>query len=162
MIQEIKHEAYSLNQSIPDNVQLLELEGVPEIQLVMERNFWELPKTPTFDNQPDSISEEDLDDIDLASLYDQFSIDEEELERHIETLLESCSQIRLSEVLEYYPAEKGLAEILAYCVLAARDPRHSIDPDISEEIVFASLTGTMQKTILRVPQIYFRRKTHAG
>ena len=84
------------------------------------------------------------------------------LERHIETLLESRSQIRLSEVLEYYPAEKGLAEILAYCVLAARDPRHSIDPDISEEIVFASLIGTMQKTVLRVPQIYFRRKTHAG
>ena len=162
LIQEIKHEVYSLNQSIPDNIRLLELEGVPEIQLVMERNFWELPKTPTFDNQPDNISEEDLDDLDLTSLYDQFSIDEEELERHIETLLESQPQIRLSEVLEYYPAEKGLAEILAYCVLAARDPRHSIDPDVSEEIVFASLTGTMQETVLRVPQIYYRRKTHAS
>src|SRR6266487_13420 len=162
LIQEIKHAAYSLNVSIPDNIGLLELESAPEIQLVMERNFWELPKTPTFDNQPDSISEEDLDDLDLASLYDQFSIDEEELERHIETLLESQPQIRLSEVLEHYPAEKGLAEILSYCVLAARDPRHSIDPDVSEEIVFASLTGTMQETVLRVPQIYYRRKTYAS
>jgi hypothetical protein len=162
LIQEIKHAAYNLNLSIPDNTAFLELESAPEIQLVMERNFWDLPKTPTFDNQPDSISEEYLDDLDLASLYDQFSIDEEELERHIETLLESQPQIRLSEVLEHYPVEKGLAEILAYCVLAARDPRHSIDPDISEEIVFASLTGTMQETVLRVPQIYYRRKTHAS
>jgi len=162
LIQEIKHAAYSWNQSIPDNRGFLELESTPEVQLVMERNFWELPKTPTFDNQPDSISEEDLDDLDLASLYDQFSIDEEELARHIETLLESQPQIRLSEVLEHYPVEKGLAEILAYCVLAARDSRHSIDPDISEEIVFASLTGTMQETVLRVPQIYYRRKTHAS
>ena len=162
LIQEIKHAAYSLDLSIPDNIGFLELESAPEIQLVMERNFWELPKTPTFDNQPNSISEEDLDDLDLASLYDQFSIDEEELERHIETLLESQPQVRLSEVLEHYPVEKGLAEILAYCVLAARDPRHSIDSDISEEIVFASLTGTMQETALRVPQIYYRRKTHAS
>lgn len=162
LIQEIKHAAYSWNQSIPDNIGFLELESTPEVQLVMERNFWELPKTPTFDNQLDSISEEDLDDLDLAGLYDQFSIDEEELARHIETLLESQPQIRLSEVLEHYPVEKGLAEILAYCVLAARDSRHSIDPDISEEIVFASLTGTMQETVLRVPQIYYRRKTHAS
>jgi hypothetical protein len=162
LIQEIKHEAYRLNRSIPDTIRLLELEGTPEIQLVMERNFWDLPKTPIFDHQPDSISEEDLDDLDLASLYDQFSINEEELERHIETLLESQPQIRLPELLEHYPVEKGLAEILAYCALAARDPRHSIDPDRSEEIVFASLTGTMQETVLRVPQIYYRRKTCAS
>jgi len=162
LIQEIKHAAYSLNLSIPDNMAFLELESAPEIQLVMERSFWELPKTLTFDNQPDSISEEDLDDLDLASLYDQFSIDEEELERHIETLLESYPQIRLSEVLEHYPVKKGLAEILAYCVLAARDPRHSIDSDVSEEIVFASLTGTMQETVLQVPQIYYRRKADAS
>lgn len=128
----------------------------------MERNFWELPKTLTFDNQPNSISKENLDDLDLAGLYDQFSFDEEELERHIETLLESYPQIWLSEVLEHYPVKKGLAEILAYCVLAARDPRHSIDPNVSEEIAFASLTGAMQETVLRVPQICYRRKTHAS
>ncbi|SRR5579884_45194 len=162
LIQEIKHAAYSMNLGIPDNVAFLELESAPEIQLVMERNFWELPKTLTFDNQPDSISEEDLDDLDLASLYDQFSIDEEELERHIETLLESYPQIRLSEVLEHYPVKKGLAEILAYCVLAARDPRHSIDPDVTEEIAFASLTGATRETVLRVPQICYRRKAHAS
>jgi len=162
LIQEIKHAANSLNLSIPDNTAFLELESAPGIQLVMERDFWELPKTLTFDSQPASIHEEDLDDLDLASLYDQFSIDEEELERHIETLLESYPQIRLSEVLELYPVEKGLAEVLAYCVLAARDPRHSIDPDTSEEIVFASLTGTMQETVLRVPLVYYRRKAHAS
>ena len=162
LIQEIKREAYSLNQNIPENIQLLELEGAPEIQLIMERNFWELPKTPIFDNQPDSIREEDLDDLDLASLYNQFSIDEEELERRIEVLLESQPQIRLSEVLEHYPVEKGLAEILTYCVLAARYPRHIIDPERSEEIIFASFTGTTQEIVLRVPQIYYRRKTHAS
>lgn len=162
LIQEIKHAAYSLNLSIPDNTAFLELESAPAIQLVMERDFWEPPKTLTFDSQPASIHEEDLDDLDLASLYDQFSIDEEELERHIETLLESYPQIRLSEVLELYPVEKGLAEVLAYCVLAARDPRHSIDPDASEEIVFASLTGTMGETVLRVPLVYYRRKAHAS
>ncbi|HZO76331.1 MAG TPA: DUF3375 domain-containing protein [Ktedonobacteraceae bacterium] len=162
LIQEIKHAAYRLNLTIPANTALLELEGAPEIQLVMERTFWEPPKTPTFDKQPGSIHEEDLEDLDLASLYDQFSINEEELERHIETLLESQPQIRLSEVLEQYPVEKGLAEVLAYCALAARDPRHFIDPDISEEIVFASLTEATPETVLRIPRIYYRRKTYAS
>ncbi|HLG61964.1 MAG TPA: DUF3375 domain-containing protein [Ktedonosporobacter sp.] len=163
LIQEIKHIAYRSALDIPANVVLLELEGAPEIQLIMERNFWEPPKIPTFDDhQPTGISEEDLDDLDLANLYDQFSIDEEELERHIETLLESQPQIRLSEVLEQYPVEKGLAEVLAYCALAARDPRHFIDPDASEEIAFASLAGTAPETVLRVPRIYYRRKTHAS
>ncbi len=148
LIQEIKHEAYS--QSVPEQVPLLELEGVPEIQLVMERSLWEPTKTPTFETQPESGSEEDLDDIDLSGLYDQFSLHEEALERHIETLLEQQPQIRLSEVLEYYPIEKGLA----YCVLAARDPRHFIDPDQYEEIV-------LEKTVLQVPQISYRRKIHA-
>ncbi len=152
LIQEIKHEAYS--QSVPEQVPLLELEGVPEIQLVMERSLWEPTKTPTFETQPESGSEEDLDDIDLSGLYDQFSLHEEALERHIETLLEQQPQIRLSEVLEYYPIEKGLAEVLAYCVLAARDPRHFIDPDQYEEIV-------LEKTVLQVPQISYRRKIHA-
>src|SRR6266516_550706 len=144
LIQEIKHEAYS--QSVPEQVPLLELEGVPEIQLVMERSLWDPTKTPTFETQPESGSEEDLDDIDLSGLYDQFSLHEEALERHIETLLEQQPQIRLSEVLEYYPIEKGLAEVLAYCVLAARDPRHFIDSDQYEEIV-------LEKTVLQVPQI---------
>jgi Protein of unknown function (DUF3375) len=81
-------------------------------------------------------------------------LNEEALERRIETLLERQPQIHLSEVLEYYPIEKGLAEVLAYCVLAARDPRHFIDPDLYEEIA-------LEKTVLQVPQISYRRKIHA-
>ena len=73
LIQDIKHGAYSLSQRIPDNVPLLELEGTPEIQLIMERNFWEPPNTPTFGNQPGDVSEGDLDNVDLTNLYNQFS-----------------------------------------------------------------------------------------
>jgi hypothetical protein len=161
LIQEITRMAYSLKQQIPEHIPLLELEGAPEIQMVMERPFWEPSAIPTFDQQPDMTSEEDLDDIDLTSLYDQFSIDEEKLASHIETLLEQQPQIRLSEVLEYYPAEKGLAEILAYCVIAARDPRHFIDPDTSEDILLSSPNRLIPESVLRVPQISYRRNTDA-
>jgi hypothetical protein len=161
LIQEITRMAYSLKQHIPEHTPLLELEGAPEVQMVMERPFWEPSAIPTFDQQPDMISEEDIADIDLTGLYDQFSIDEEELASHIETLLEQQPQIRLSEVLEYYPAEKGLAEILAYCVIAARDPRHSIDPDTSEDILLSSPNRPLPESVLRVPQIYYRRNTNA-
>jgi hypothetical protein len=161
LIQEITRMAYSLKQQIPEHIALLELEGASEVQMVMERPFWEPSAIPTFDQQPDMISEEDLADVDLTGLYDQFSIDEEELASHIETLLEQQPQIRLSEVLEYYPAEKGLAEILAYCVIAARDPRHSIDPDTSEDILLSSPNRPLPESVLRVPQIYYRRNADA-
>lgn len=154
LIQTIKQEVYRLGDELPINSILLEVESTPEISMVMERDLWEPVKTQTFSMQPAMISEEELHDDELARLFTQFAIDKALLQRHIETLLEQRPQVRLSEVLEYYPIEKGLAEVLTYCVLAARDVRHFIDPVAHEEIVFK--TAGREKC-LRVPLIYYRR-----
>jgi Protein of unknown function (DUF3375) len=80
------------------------------------------------------------------------------LQRQIETLLEQQPQVSLSDVLASYPVEKGLAEVLTYCVLATRDMRHFIDPVASEEIVI-EIAG--QQKCLRVPLIHYRRRPYA-
>ncbi len=158
LIQGIKQEVYRLSDALPDDSILLVVESTPEISMVMERDLWEPVKTQMFSTQPSMISEEELRDDELIGLFTQFAIDEKQLQRHIETLLEQRPQVRLSDVVECYPVEKGLAEVLAYCVLAARDVRHSIDPAAHEEIVFEAIG---QEKCLRVPLIYYRRQAHA-
>jgi len=163
LIQEIKQEVFLRGPTLPEQEILLELEGAPETQLVMERSLWEPAKTQTFNEQPLEVSNEDLHAIDFTSLYRQFSVDEMLLRRRIETLLEKHSQVRLSEVLAQYPVEKGLAEVLTYCALAARDPRHQIDPALREEIRLATsgLETLATERVLVLPRISYRRSDYA-
>lgn len=158
LIQAIKQKVYRLGEELPADSVLLEVEGAPEIYMVMERDLWEPMKTQTFSAQPVMVSEEELRDDELAGLFTQFAIDEAQLQRQIETLLEQQPQVSLSDVLASYPVEKGLAEVLTYCVLATRDMRHFIDPVASEEIVI-EIAG--QQKCLRVPLIHYRRQPYA-
>ncbi|MGH2510360.1 MAG: DUF3375 family protein, partial [Ktedonobacteraceae bacterium] len=163
LIQEIKQAAFL--QEAAEKGPLLELEGAPEIQMIMERALWEPTRTQIFSEQPQQASSEDLREIDFARLYNQFAVDEMLLRRRIETLLEQRPLVQLSEVLACYPIEKGLAEVLTYCVLAARDPRHLIDPTLSEEIAIAStgLETPHNKRTLLLPRISYRRSSkHAS
>jgi Protein of unknown function (DUF3375) len=88
LIQEIKQKVYRLGEELPADSVLLEVEGAPEIYMVMERDLWEPMKTQTFSAQPVMVSEEELRDDELAGLFTQFAIDEAQLQRQIETLLE--------------------------------------------------------------------------
>jgi hypothetical protein len=163
LIQEIKQAVFLHGAALPDKGVFLELEGAPEIQLVMERELWEPTRTQFFSEQPVQTHTEDLREIDFTKLYNQFAVDEMLLRRRIETLLERRPLVHLSEVLAQYPIEKGLAEVLTYCVLAARDPRHEIDPTASEEITMNStgLGAARAERVLLLPQISYRRSTHA-
>lgn len=163
LIQEIKQDMFLPIQH--ENVQevWMELEGAPEVQLVMERDLWEPTKTQAFNAQPLEVSAEDLQAIDFTRLYRQFAVDELVLRQRIDSLLEKRPLIRLSEVLETYPVEKGLAEVLVYCSLAARDPRHQIDASTSEHIALrtAGPDQLSQERVLILPQICYRRGAYA-
>lgn len=161
LILEIKQEGYRLADSIDGNMTFLELEGPPETNLLMERDLWKPEKTRPTSEQPIPTSEEDLHAIDLSSLYTQFSVDEDVLKGRIEALLEYKSQFRLSELLMQYPVEQGLTEILTYCALAAKDPRHSIEVDESETLTFPALTSEdgPQERVLIVPKVRYQRSS---
>ena len=163
LIQEIKQAVFLRDTS--EKGALVELESAPEVQMVMDRELWTPTHTQVFSEQPQQASSEDLREIDFTRLYSQFAVDEMILRRRIETLLEQRPLVRLSEVLEHYPIEKGLAEVLTYCVLAARDPRHLIDPTSSEEISIASMGLEVPNAgrVLLLPRISYRRSSkHAS
>lgn len=159
LIQEIKQEMFLPIQGTSEQEVWMDLEGAPETLLVMERELWEPTKAQAFNEQPLEVSEEDLQEIDFTRLYRQFSVDELLLRQRIDSLLEKKPLVHLSEVLAMYPLEKGLAEVLTYCVLAARDPRHQIDAFTNEKIalVTASPDHASQERVLILPRISYRR-----
>jgi hypothetical protein len=161
LIQEIKQEMFLPMQKESEQVAWMELEGGPEALLVMERELWEPSQTQAFNEQPLAVSEEDLQEIDFTRLYRQFAVDELLLRQRIDSLLEKKPLVRLSEVLATYPIEKGLAEVLTYCVLAARDPRHQIDAFVNEEIalVTSGPENISRERVLILPQISYRRSS---
>jgi hypothetical protein len=128
----------------------------------MEHGLWEPGDTFSITAQPLNADDEEPAMDDLLSLHTQFHIDKAVLYRHIEALLDIRSQVTLTEVLAHYPPEKGLAEVLAYCTLAANDPNHSIDEQHVEtiELPITTLAGH-EIRILTIPRVLYQRRNYA-
>ena len=90
-------------------------------------------------------------------------MDESLLRRRIERALGLHPQITLAELVDIYPIEKGLAEIITYLAIAAKDTRHQIHELLKEPISLgaARSEGDVSPRLLMVPQILFRRNLHA-
>jgi hypothetical protein len=145
-----------------DEPSFIELEGPPETHLVMEHGLWEPGESFSVSEQPVGPLDEALDLTDLIPLHTQFYIDKAALARRVETLLERRAQVTLAEVLACYPPEKGLAEVLAYCTLAADDPEHCIDARQTETIELAAVTPDGDRATRRVtiPRVLYQRRTY--
>ncbi len=99
----------------------------------------------------------------LLSLHTQFYIDKAALLRRVEALLDKRSQVTLVDVLAQYPPEKGLAEVLAYCSLAADDPDSSIDAHQKDliELRVATPDGLVENRIVSIPRVLYTRRNYA-
>ncbi len=161
IVSDIKQQAFRAANDPPDGPAFIELEGPPEVHLVMEHGLWEPGETFSVSGQPMNSAYEEPAIDDLLSLHTQFHIDKAMLYRRIEALLDMRSQVTLAEVLAHYPPEKGLAEVLAYCTLAADDPDHYIDAQETETIKLpvATLFGQETKT-LTIPRVHYQRRTY--
>lgn len=169
IVSDIKQQAFSVASNPPQDPAFIELEGPPEVHLVMEHGLWEAGETFSLSAQPMNTADEGPAIVDLLSLHTQFHIDKAILYRHIETLLNIRSQVTLAEVLAHYPPERGLAEVLAYCTLAADDPDHCIDAQETEtiELPVATIPGretpnlSRRQIALTIPRILYQRRNYA-
>lgn len=155
LIGAIKQHALRCAAHPPPDEPFIVLEGAPAVHLVMDRPLWEPRAAIHLDLQPILMADGERDDTSLQLLYQQFSIDTSLLQRQIETLLESQSHCTLYEVLERFPVEKGLAEIIGYLSIATGDIRHQIDPTNRDTIMLPALTNTTPR-VLSVPRVIFR------
>ncbi len=162
IISEIKQLAFHATVITLEEGNFIELEGPPETHLVMEHGLWEPGETFSMSDLPVNADNEELALDDLLSLHTQFHIDKVMLSRNIEELLDVRTQVTLADVLAHYPPEKGLAEVLAYCTLAADDPDHFIDEQQTETIDLAVSTPSgRQMRTLSIPLVLYQRRTYA-
>ncbi len=159
---EIKQMTFHATGTMSEEGAFIELEGPPETHLVMEHGLWEPGETFSVADLPVNADDEELALDDLLSLHTQFHIDTALLYRNIEELLDVRSQVTLADVLAHYPPEKGLAEVLAYCTLAANDPDHIIDEQLTEtiDLPVAMPSGREMRT-LTIPRVLYQRRTYA-
>ncbi len=156
----IKQQARQVMHVMPNEDTFLELEGSPELSLVMERSLWEPTQTIPVDKLPTQVDMDDLSTIDFTRLHTQFYIDQTRLRERVEHVLEVRSECTLADLLDQYPLEKGLSELLAYCTIAAKSPYHVIDTTHNETIPLSSIADRMDTPrAVILPRILYRRST---
>ncbi len=132
------------------------IEGVPDVELPLERPLFDPPEQIVASERPTTASMR-IDDDALTALYDTFFIDETLLRDNIKRLLMSRSEVTLPELVKQYPIEQGMAELVAYLLIAAGEPDHTIKRDLHEEITIRMLEGDERRVI--VPHVVFSRAT---
>ena len=157
LAQEIKHTVSQFEDAI---VPLMSrrpfyvIEGEPDIELPLERPLFDPPEQIKATERPRAASS--LIDVDaLIALYDTFYIDDSILRENINRLLMSRTEITLAELVSSYPVEQGMAEIIAYLQIAARDMRHSIDRTVYDTVTVWTRDGDEKQ--VNVPRIIYRR-----
>jgi len=154
LIKEIKQSAVQIKDTPPSNKDFLMVEGKPQIEMIMERPLWDVSKSPEL--KKIDLEEGSSDLVDVKQLYEQFNVDKEELKLRIDDMLNKTSQITLKSIVERFPVDRGLAEILAYMDIALKRERTLINEDICDSIILWNKNSNRYFKI-ELPQIIFCR-----
>lgn len=134
LIGEIRQMAFTLTDSRIKEEAFLVIEDEPDINLI---DRWELNdgREDILDTLfPDGIGGAMSDDVDLKSLFDQFTIDRKKLQKNIDSMLSDRIQVTLKEIVDNYGLENGLSEIVGYFSIASSNDHHIILEETIEPI----------------------------
>jgi hypothetical protein len=130
------------------------LEGEPTIDLPLERPLFDPPMQVAASERPIPASTH-IDMDALTALYDTFYVNETTLLENIKRMLMSRDEVSLVEIVRSYPIQLGISEVIAYLLIAVRDPQHSVDVAIADEIPVTTRDG-VTKTLIS-PRVIFRK-----
>ena len=138
-----------------NNLPALELDDVIRIDLISDRPLYSPPEQVKFKKQQLQEGEASGGN---ELLYEQFEIDIPRLKDNIKQLLKTHPQVSLPELLREFPVEKGVAEVVAYLDIAAKnEKRNSISTDEEEEEILIRNSQTKQVFKVKIPKIIFSR-----
>ncbi|WP_406657487.1 DUF3375 domain-containing protein [Methanolobus sp. ZRKC2] len=154
VIGNIKSVAFEIKDNPPTDVNFVELGDKADIEMVMDRTLWTSKTTTKLQKREVVLGS--ADDNDASILYNRFSIDKKELEGRIQKFLEKHSQVSLKTIIEAYPIEKGIDELVAYITIASDDENAVINGNIPEIKMISNNINQMQ-FLVQIPQIIFCR-----
>jgi Protein of unknown function (DUF3375) len=153
LIRSIEKHAIALKDEAPDVRQFAGLDSLhPGLELVMSRGLFQPPKSPVLETVDLSDGEAD---VEVSALFRQTYVDRRELAANVKKLLQRQSQVSLSQVLQRFPTEKGVAEVVGYLSLAAEDEKAMIDTGNEEQVAVNDEKG--RRKSVRLPMVVFTR-----
>ncbi len=134
LISEIKKAAFVLVEKKYKDDNFLEIEDKPFLNLIDRHELGDERESLTHTIFPDGEGGNVLKEVDLKSLFDQFTFDKKKLLKRIDTMLENKTQISLKEVVDKYGLENGLSEVVGYFSIASGTNHHIIFEETIEPI----------------------------
>ncbi|MGH9920410.1 MAG: DUF3375 family protein, partial [Nitrososphaerales archaeon] len=95
-------------------------------------------------------------DFESDALYNVHFVDERELRGRIEQALDGAAQVTLQEICERHPLDKGLAELLTYLNIAAKDGTAIIEDDSRYSVSWRDGEGREKRAT--IPRVIFVRE----
>lgn len=131
----IERQAVALReqQAVPSGGFMPMDESAPAVMLPMERRLFTVPQPTRL--RSTVLEGGDASDGELAPMFQQVSIDREKLRGQIRAVRGDRAEVTLKEVLRAYPLQQGLAELLAYFVLASQAEQAFV-PETLETLLF--------------------------
>ena len=89
----------------------------------------------------------------LTKLFNPNLIDRKGLVKNIRTSLKEKDEISLQEIIDRFPLQKGLGELVAYITLADQSITVHVDDSLTDDLLF----DVEQGKYLEAPRIIFKR-----
>lgn len=132
ILKTIEAHAVTLDGDIPLDLFMEIDDPAPHIELPMERALYTPARRPVVDSR--IIVEGDV-DVDVESLFNQVVVDKAVLRLRIERALQHRTQVTLPELLDQYPLELGLAELVAYLAIASEPSTTAVFDETQSDVV---------------------------
>lgn len=122
------------------------------IEMPMERPMYWPSRKPVI---ADRILQTGDADLEVQVLFSQIVIDKAKLAAQIRQALQNRNQITLLALLEMYPLEHGLAELVSYLQLASENPKALFDEEQIEPVTWKDKNGNLRTA--EMPRVIFVR-----
>jgi hypothetical protein len=153
ILREIEGKAISIRNTPPRKWNLDIDNLTPEINMPMDRPMFIPPRKPIITSDIITAGDEKTP---LDALYSQIYVDKDKLTGNIEYLLQFNEKIGLSRVIDLFPIEHGLHELLVYFVIASENKNTVFYGGEYEEVSWDDNNG-IHKTA-KIPRLLFSRQ----
>ena len=150
-LDQLKHLALLVTDAPPETEEFYFLETTAEVSLPMDRPLGKPKEHARRFNTPQALVQSP-EGMALGHLFDEEYVDAKKLRQQIDKLLNEQQSVSLSTVLEHFPLQQGLGEVLAYFSLASHDEQAMIWEKKPIEVV---LPGKGKS--ITVPEIIYGR-----
>ena len=83
-------------------------------------------------------------------------LDLNKFRERVDLALENSEKVSLTEIVDKYPLERGVVDVVCYRVVAGEDNRHDI---LNDEIVKIDLNRPAQPRFVEVEQLIFQKNS---